>query len=57
YGLVGISIRIEKENKNRYRQALSQIDQQGDYKPLEALIYEGLLERYDGVEMKYYNIK
>lgn len=53
YGLVGISIKIEKENKNRYRQALSQIDTVKDYEPLKTLIYEGLTERYEGVNMKY----
>lgn len=57
YGLTGISIRIEKENKNRYRQALAQIDQYEDYEPLESLIFEGLIERYKGVEMKYYTYK
>ena len=38
FGLVGISIKIEKENKNRYRSALAQIDSDEDYKPLESLI-------------------
>ena len=57
YGLVGISIRIEKENKNRYRQALAQIDQNNDYEPLKTLIYEGLIERYNGLEVKYYEYK
>lgn len=55
YGLVGISIKMEKENKNRYRQALAQIDGAKDYEPLKVIIYEGLIERYDGVSMKYYN--
>lgn len=54
FGLIGISIRIEKENKNRYRQALAQIDQARDYEPLKALIYEGLVERYQGVPMFFY---
>ena len=57
YGLVGISIKIEKENKNRYRRALVQIDQNQDYEPLSALIYDGVLERYHGVTMKYYEFK
>lgn len=57
YGLVGISIKIEKENKNKYRQALAQIDKMGDYEPLEGLIYEGLIDRYNGVGMKYYEVK
>jgi fido (protein-threonine AMPylation protein) len=57
YGLVGISIKVEKENKTRYRQALAQIDQMHDYEPLVNLIYEGLLERYHGVHVKYYDIK
>lgn len=55
YGLIGISIKIEKENKNRYRKALAQIDTVGDYEPLEAIIYEGLIDRYDGVSVKYYS--
>lgn len=57
YGLIGISIKIEKENKNRYRQALAQIDSNGDFEPLVNLIYEGLLERYNGVALKFYNVK
>ena len=56
YGLVGISIKMEKENKNRYRQALAQIDSVKDYEPLKAIIFEGLMDRYDGVSMKYYNV-
>lgn len=55
YGLVGISIKIEKENKNRYRQALAQVDVMNDFEPLVELIYDGLVERYDGVAMKYYH--
>lgn len=55
YGLVGISIKVEKENKNRYRRALAQIDKQKDFEPLVELIGEGLLDRYDGVAMKYYS--
>ena len=54
FGLVGISIKIEKENKNKYRRALVQIDKEQDYEPLMNLIYEGLLERYEGVAVKYY---
>jgi len=57
YGLVGISIKIEKENKNKYRQALAQVDRADDYEPLEGLIYEGLIDRYNGVGMKYYEVK
>lgn len=57
YGLVGISVKIEKENKNRYRQALAQIDSMNDLEPLVNLIYDGLLERYDGVPLKYYGVK
>ncbi|OGZ04927.1 MAG: hypothetical protein A2845_04275 [Candidatus Lloydbacteria bacterium RIFCSPHIGHO2_01_FULL_49_22] len=57
YGLIGISIKVEKENKNRYRQALAQIDHADDYKPLVSLIYEGLKERYDGVAVKQYGAK
>ena len=57
YGLVGISVKIEKENKNRYRQALAQIDSMNDYEPLVGLIYDGLLERYEGVPLKYYSVK
>lgn len=57
HGLVGISIKIEKENKDQYRKALSQIDKKNDCEPLVNLIYEGLLERYDGVPLKYYAVK
>jgi len=57
YGLMGISIKVERENKNRYRKALSQIDKRGDYEPLKNLIYEGLEERFAGVAVKYYAIK
>jgi Fic family protein len=57
FGLIGISIKVEKENKNRYRQALAQIDNANDYKPLVSLIYEGLRERYDGVALKQYGVK
>ena len=53
YGLVGISIRIEKENKNRYRNALAQIDKHNDYEPLFNLIAEGIVDRYAGVVMKF----
>jgi fido (protein-threonine AMPylation protein) len=55
YGLVGISVKIEKENKNAYCNALAQIDKTGDdYEPLKAIILEGIIERYQGVAMKYY---
>ena len=57
FGLTGISIKIEKENKTRYRKALAQIDQEEDYEPLTELINEGLTERYGGLAMKYYEIK
>jgi len=50
--LIGISIKIERENKNRYRSALQQIDQRGDYEPLENIIIEGLLDRYNGIRQK-----
>lgn len=53
YGLVGISIKVERENKNRYRQALVQVDDFEDYEPLKELIFEGLIERYNGAAMKY----
>lgn len=49
YGLVGISIKIERENKNRYLDALKQIDKQWDYEQLKTLIYEGLEDRYTGL--------
>lgn len=55
YGLVGISIKIEKENKNQYCNALAQIDKVGDYEPLVALVSDGLIDRYKGVTMKYYS--
>jgi len=54
YGLVGISVKVEKENKNQYRSALVQIDKHKDYEPLDAIITEGILDRYNGVSMKYY---
>lgn len=54
YGLVGISVKVEKENKNEYCKALSQIDKHQDYEPLEAIISEGIIERYNGVPVKYY---
>lgn len=50
YNLIGISVKMERENKNRYLQALSQIDEVGDYKPLVYLIFEGMTDRYNGVE-------
>jgi len=49
YGLVGISIKIEKENKNKYRNALSQIDERDDYEPLKEMIVDGLVDRYEGI--------
>lgn len=55
YGLVGISVKVEKENKNRYRKALAQIDKYQDYEPLEDIISEGIIDRYHGVAVKYYN--
>lgn len=54
YGLVGISVKLEKENKNKYRNALVQIDKHKDYEPLEELISEGIIDRYNGATMKYY---
>jgi Fic family protein len=52
FRLIGISIKIERENKNRYRAALQQIDKMWDYEPLEAIIVEGLLDRYNGIQQK-----
>ncbi len=57
YGLLGISVKIEKENKNAYCKSLAQIDEMGDYEPLVKFLYDGLMERYDGVAMKYYVAK
>ena len=54
YGLVGISVKIEKENKNGYCKALAQIDKRQDYEPLESIISEGIIDRYNGVAIKYY---
>ncbi len=51
YGLVGISIKIERENKNQYRQALAQVDKMSDLEPLKTHIYEGLIDRLAGVPM------
>lgn len=56
-GLVGISIKVEKENKNRYRRALAQADIRKDYEPLVEMMYEGLIDRYNGVVVKYYDAK
>lgn len=53
YGLVGLSIKVEKENKNRYCNALVQIDKHGDYEPLLDLMTEGMIDRYEGVAMKF----
>jgi Fic family protein len=55
YGLVGISIKIEKENKNRYRKALAQADnmKHKDLEPLKELIFEGLVDRFSGTPVKY----
>ena len=50
YRLIGISIKMERENKNEYRTALQQIDKEGDYKPLEDIIVAGLIDRYTGVK-------
>lgn len=52
YGLVGISIKIERENKNAYRGALSQIDHHDDYEPLKEIIMTGIIDRYNGIPMK-----
>jgi Fic family protein len=54
YGLVGISPKIAPKNKDRYRQALAQIDKVGDYEPLINLIAEGLIGRFEGVPTEYY---
>ena len=35
---------------------LRKIDEMGDYEPLVALISDGLVERYNGVSMKYYDL-
>lgn len=52
FGLIGISIKIEQENKNNYRRALAQIDQKKDYEPLMTFIFEGLIERYKTLKPK-----
>ncbi len=52
YGLPGISIKIERENKNRYCNALAQIDKHEDYEPLLDLIAEGIIERVNGALLK-----
>lgn len=57
YGLVGISVKIEQQNKTQYCNALHQIDTVKDYQPLKELIYEGLSERYMGAHIKYYIFK
>ena len=52
YGLVGISIKMERENKNEYIKALSQIDDYGDFEPLLNIISHGLIDRYNGIPMR-----
>ncbi len=52
YGLVGVSIKIERENRNRYRASLSQIDTMNDHEPLMNIIAEGIVDRYNGVPMR-----
>ena len=57
FGLMGISPKIETENKKRYCNALAQIDTANDYEPLKKLIGEGLTDRYRGLKVKYYETK
>ncbi|MBI2038975.1 MAG: Fic family protein [Candidatus Niyogibacteria bacterium] len=45
YGLWGISSQIERENKEEYLKALSQIDDFDDYEPLMNMMADGLVER------------
>lgn len=52
YGLVGLSIKVERENKDRYRAALAQMDLHNDDGPLLDLMVEGIVERYSGVPKK-----
>jgi len=52
YGLVGISIKIERENKNAYRGTLHQIDEYNDYEPLKEIIMTGIIDRYNGIPMR-----
>ncbi len=52
YGLVGLSIKVERENKDRYRAALAQMDLHSDDGPLLDLMVEGIIERYSGVPKK-----
>lgn len=54
YGLVGLSIKVERSDKDRYRKALAHADKTWDYDPLIDLIVEGIIERYHGVPKKYY---
>jgi fido (protein-threonine AMPylation protein) len=53
FGLIGISIKVERENKTRYRKALAQVNKFGDLEPLKEIIYEGIIDRYKGVAMRY----
>lgn len=53
YGIVGLSIKIELADKERYRKCLAQADKE-DYNPLLDLIVEGIVDRYKGVSMKFY---
>lgn len=52
-GFFGLSIKVERENKNKYCDSLAQIDDYLDYEPLKQLIYEGLIERNNGVCVEY----
>lgn len=53
YGLVAISIKVQKNNKDRYLNALRQIDNHNDYEPLVDLITEGIIARYEGLDNKF----
>lgn len=52
FGLIGISVKVERENKNRYLFALREIDRTQNYEPLCGIIADGIIERYDGADLR-----
>jgi len=47
--LIGVSIKIEAENKNTYLNALKQADAEGDYDPLIRMVMEDMIDRYRSI--------
>lgn len=46
YGLIPVSSRVERDNRNAYLEALKQADEMEDYQPLIDFIVEGIEERF-----------